>query len=267
MFVGAVGECRGPIAGGAERTAVHGRCGDAVFGFLWRQGFWTFEEGVGALQAPVCAGVYGEASTIGIEAAEIEVVAVFVGLAAVEEGAFELHGFGEEARGEDAERNMRGVLPVVGNGGEEVVFCRRAVHECDRADGGLAYWGGVELESKCVRKLAVVQRRDLHEEIVWMLAVVEWGTVVCFAALQKKRIAVLGDCGRLEAHHGTERETAGGVHDGGRAEVVAGHEHSPIDAAELLVTASASLIVVLEKCFAVEHDVPCAEHVVDGVHG
>src|SRR5579884_1685934 len=79
--------------------------------------------------APLCSGIDGETPRIGIESAKIDIGAVLVRLATVEHRPFELPGAREEAGGDDAERDVRGILPVMRERRQRITGSTRPVWE------------------------------------------------------------------------------------------------------------------------------------------
>ena len=73
-----------------------------------------------------------------------------------------------------------------------------------------------------------------------MLAIPNGPSLILLAALQQERISPPGDANRVEAEHRAGLKPAA-------AQVVAGHQHSPVEAAELRVAARAALCVELAE--------------------
>src|SRR5687768_9459755 len=103
----------------------------------------------------------------------------------------------------------------------------------DRAQRRFSSGSPIELPSQPARQRPVVRRGELHEEIVLMLAIVYRFTIAQFAACEQIRIPAPANRRRLEAEHSTKTETTG-------TNPPLRHAHDPIDAAELVDTASAA---------------------------
>ena len=86
-----------------------------------------------------------------------------------------------------------------------------------------------------------------------MLPIVERLTAIRFAALQYQRISPIRHRRRVEAQHGTRLKTSAG-------EVVARHEHAPIERTELRSAARTALPILLHENKAVEHQLPASSH-------
>ena len=95
----------------------------------------------------------------------------------------------------------------------------------------------------------LVQRGQLHEQVVRMLPVVQRLALERLTALEQQRIATGPDGQRLGARHAVEVE-------GAAAELAHRHQHAPVDAAELIGTARTPLVVVLHEGVAVQHHHP-----------
>src|SRR5690349_23926779 len=117
---------------------------------------------------------------------------------------------------------MRCVLPVVAEGSERVRLGGRTVREGDRAERRLAHRGEIKEESEVSRYRSIVAGRQLDEEIVRVLAVVQRGAAVGFTGLEEERVAATSHGPRLGAEHGSQLEAS-------LAQVAARGEHAPID--------------------------------------
>src|SRR5690242_13535900 len=100
-----------------------------------------------------------------------------------------------------------------------------------------------------------VDRRQLHEEIVRVLSIMQRLAVIGLARLEQQRVASRPDGPWLGAHHAPELEATA-------ADIATGHEHCPVDATELVVAAPSVfgtvLPIVIEEGAVVEHEVPAA---------
>src|SRR5207245_9914564 len=80
------------------------------------------------------------------------------------------------------------------------------------------------------------------------------------ARLEQQRVAPTADGPRLGAEHTSDFEPTA-------AHRTARGSHHPIDDAELIAAAGASLQIVLSEALPVQHQRPVAEHYMGGVHG
>src|SRR5437773_9305464 len=93
-----------------------------------------------------------------------------------------------------------------------------------------------------------------------MLSIVEWRALVRLAALEQQRIAARRNGRGVEAQHRSRLEATTG-------KLVTGHEHAPVQRAKLRFASRSALRVLLYEYESVEHQIPCACHVVTGRHG
>src|SRR3989449_10127495 len=122
--------------------------------------------------APPRSGIHADSGAVGVKAsaAVVKVRSILVWLPPIEPGRFELRRVGEDSSGQDSKCDVRAVLPMVRQRRERVGSGGWTVRESDGANGGLADWGGGEGHSDGARDASLVQRRELHEEIVRGLA-------------------------------------------------------------------------------------------------
>src|SRR5581483_8203274 len=104
-------EGAGPIAAG-ERTVVADGGGGAELVVGRRENFGTDDAGGGKLGDPVGGRRGGEAGGVGVDAALVDVPAIFVRLTAVKAGGFETELAVGETRGDDVGSNVRGVFEM-----------------------------------------------------------------------------------------------------------------------------------------------------------
>ena len=86
-----------------------------------------------------------------------------------------------------------------------------------------------------------------------MLPVVECLAPKALSALEEQRVATGGDADGVETQHGARLKPATG-------QLVAGHEHAPVQASELTVTSRVALLVVLAVDETVQHQFPIPGH-------
>lgn len=106
----------------------------------------------------------------------------------------------------------------------------------------------IDLPPKTTGQRAIVFGCHLHEEIVWVLPVVDRRAITHFAGGQQIRIAAPGDRQGFEARHAPESEAAA-------RDIAPRHSHHPVDAAGLLFSTVATLVEELSERVAVPH--PC----------
>ncbi len=173
----------------------------------------------------------------------------------MEAGLFEAKPAPGEAAGEDVEGDVGGVLLMMAEGGDGIFGGGLTVRVGDGADGGVADWRGVEAEESALAEMDVVERGDLHEEVVGVLAVDDGFAEGGFALLKELGVLAGADRGGFERKHGAESELA--VSAVG-AELTHGHGHDPVGGEEFVGAARAALLGVGDEGAAVEHEHPSA---------
>src|SRR5713101_6360293 len=156
-----------PLAVPAER--LRRECGHTIPAerLVGMQDFRAVQEGVPGRDAPALPRVDGPPGAVRIEspARVVEARAMVVRLAAVEPRRLELHRAGEHTNGDDPERDMSAILPMVGNRSQWIVGGRGSVWEGDGSNGGLTGGREIEREPDIPGHRPLVQRRELHEEV------------------------------------------------------------------------------------------------------
>src|SRR5512138_3010414 len=76
----------------------------------------------------------------------------------------------------------------------------------------------------------IVPRRDLHEQIVRMLAIVNLLSTTQLAGREQVRITATANCPRLDARHAAQSEAAA-------SGAALRHNHQPVDASRLMIPA------------------------------
>jgi hypothetical protein len=117
------------------------------------------------------------------------------------------------------------------------------------AKGRLTRKPAVKLPSCRPADRPIVRSRQLHDEIVRMLLIVEGSSITSLAGRQQIGITATVDRPWLDAEHPATCETSG-------AERALRHAHHPIDAAELIPSTIAAVIEVLDEQIAVAHQDP-----------
>src|SRR5438876_9125108 len=115
-----------------------------MFGLQWMQCFGTLQKSVPRRNNPARIQVGRESSGVRVEADAIESPSLLVRLATVEGRSLQFPVPSKEAGGQDAETDMRGVLPVVRQRRGQIVHGRRSVHEGDGTECRLARRRGID---------------------------------------------------------------------------------------------------------------------------
>src|SRR5260221_2279166 len=108
-------------------------------------------------------------------------------------------------------------------------------------------------------KRRIVLGRYLHQEIMRVLPVMNFLATALFATREQIGIATAADGPCLRAEHASE-------HDAALSHAPLGHAHHPVDAADLVVAASAGLVTKLNEHILVLHELPGTELPMNRVH-
>ena len=198
------------------------RRGDAMHRLARMQRLWTLQVSVSRRHRPIRIEVRAESAGVRVEPDGIDPPPLLIRLATVENRAFELPVVPEDAGGEHAEADVRGILPVMAERRDRIVHCRRAVHERHRAECRLAGWSDVRRDADAGRERALIHRRQLHPEIMGVLPVMQGLAPVALTALEKQRVTSIGDGRRVEAEHRSRLKAAA-------EEIAARHQHRPVE--------------------------------------
>src|SRR5213593_4131529 len=213
-----------PLPASTERLRGERRRTVAVERLIRVQLFRAFQVGVPGRCTPALPRVGRQPDGVGIElpAGVVEVRAMIVGLAAVEPRTLKLHRAREHPRRHHSERDVRAILPVMGDRGERIVGGGGPVRKGDRPHRRLAHRSEIDGEPQIPAHGPLVQRGELHEELVRVLAIVQRRFPVGLARLEGQRIASSSDGPRLGTEHAAELEPAA-------AQRAACSGHRPID--------------------------------------
>src|SRR6476646_5148623 len=110
---------------------------------------------------------------------------------------------------------------------ERVGHCGYAVRKSDRSERRFRGGPAVQLPTEAAGKRRVITRRELHEQIVRMLPIVNLLSVAEFAGREQIRIAAFTNRPRLETDHAAEGQLPS-------PRVSFGHPHQPVDASRLM---------------------------------
>jgi hypothetical protein len=94
-------------------------------------------------------------------------------------------------------------------------------------DGGVADGSGIEAEETVLSEANVVESSDLHEEVVWMLAVDDRFAEGGLSLLEELGVLASGDRRGFKGEHGSQGKLAG-------TKFAHGHRHDPVGGEELV---------------------------------
>src|SRR5207244_13231004 len=100
--------------------------------------------------------------------------------------------------------DVRAVLPVMGDRGERIVGGGGPVRNGGRSHRRLANRSEIDGETQIPAHRPLVQRGELHEQVVWVLAIVQRRSPVGLARLEEQGIASSSDGPRLGTEHAAE---------------------------------------------------------------
>src|ERR1700722_18609405 len=103
---------------------------------------------------------------------------------------------------------MRRIFLMVPERGNRIFARGLSLRISDRPDGGIAYRRSVKAEQRVVRERQIVERGQLHKEIVRVLAVDDRIAVSRFSLLKQLRIIAAADRRRLKRKHCARGERA-----------------------------------------------------------
>ena len=184
---------------------------------------------------------------------------MLVGLAPVEAADLELHPIEHHARGHDAETDVAGIEPVVGDRSFGRIHDGLAVHEGGRPECRLSREAGIEQEAGVGSKVLRNRARQLHDEVVRMLAVDQAVAAVGgFTARKEQRIAVWTHQG-VGADHRPQLQ-------GPIAKRAARHSHQHSAGEDLVIAAAPGLMVTDEIHDTMRHQHPIRRSWSSGRH-
>src|SRR5262245_11462903 len=132
------------------------------------------------------------------------------------------------------------------NGREQVRHGRNAVWVRDRPERRLTDGTAVHLPPHGASQRTVVLCRQFHEQIVLMLSVVNRLAIAAFPRGKEIGISTPAYCPGFKADHASEPESAA-------VDIAISHSHQPVDTAELILTAIASVVQKLREGGTVSH--------------
>src|SRR5213594_5237140 len=125
------------------------------------------------LQRPSICRKKPHSSQPGVQRGEVEIRSVLVRFAAVEDRSLSFPSLAVQAASHNAVRDVGGVEPVMRDGCEGTGHCGAAMRKCRGPQRGFANGTTVQLQTDGARQRTIVRRREFHEEVMWMLAVVD----------------------------------------------------------------------------------------------
>ena len=129
------------------------------------------------------------------------IVTVFIRLAPGEDAAFDFYVAPLRTDSGNAERDVRGILPVMSDRCVWIIHCRWAMHECWRTERRLTRITEIDVRAEIMLEFLREAERKFVEEIVRMLPVMQCLAVPRFTGLKEKRITASAFSQRIEAHH------------------------------------------------------------------
>src|SRR5205807_5124161 len=107
---------------------------------------------------------------------------------------------------DDPESHVRRILPMMTERRIRIIHCGKPMHERRRPERRLARITEIEISRKITREFLREAQRNLIEQIVRMLAVVERIALPGFAGLKEKRVAASTFGQKIEAHHSAKAD-------------------------------------------------------------
>ena len=143
------------------------------------------------------------------------------GFAAMKAGLFEAEAAPGEPGGKDVEGDVGGVLLMMAERGDGVLGGGHAVRIGGGAYRRVADGRGVEAQQRPFAEPDIVERAELHEEVVRVLAVDDGLAEGGLALLEELRVLAVGDGSGFEREHRPQRELTG-------ADLAHRHGHDPV---------------------------------------
>jgi hypothetical protein len=117
--------------------------------------------------------------------------------------------------------DMGRVEDVMGQRCRRILGARRAVHEGNRAECGLADWSACDNQPRTSAERDAPRCRELHEEIVRVLVIGDLQALVRFANLEDLRVTLSVSRERLDGEHRSRAERA-------RSKLMTTARHQPV---------------------------------------
>src|ERR1700761_4551242 len=93
----------------------------------------------------------------------------------------------------------------------------------------------IKREQTVCSQAQIIECRQLHDEVMRMLSVIDWLAKSRFSLLKKQRIEAIGDSCRLQAEHGAESKLAS-------PDLALRHGHKPIGGKHFVIAARIALL-------------------------
>ena len=140
------------------------------------------------LQRQVPGWIPGDPAAERIKLRIIEIVTHLVRLPSLESAPFNFQIAPDRSERDDAESHMRRVLPVMAERRVRIIHGGEPMHERRRPQRRFARITGIQIGGKIVAEPLRIADRDLIEQIVRMLPVVQRFAIPRFAGLKQERI-------------------------------------------------------------------------------
>src|SRR5450432_360283 len=114
------------------------------------------------------------------------------------------------------------------------------------AHGRITDRSSIKRQQPVLPDFVIVERGNLHKEIMWMLAIIDRLAKRGFALLKEFRIEPLRHGCRIKAHHGAQGDLAASY-------LPLRHGHEPTGGEELVVPSRTGLLLIVQKDGAMEH--------------
>ncbi len=205
---------------------------------------------VRSLQGPLGCEPQPHARRPRVGRAEVQVVAVLVGLATMERRALERQWAPIDPDEQHAARHVCGVEDVVRQRRRRILCARWPMHERWWAECRFAHRRCAECHMRPAAERHAPGGRELHEEVVRVLVIRDLKAAVRFALLKDRGVARLSHRQWLSTEHSRERENTA-------PEATCSHCHQPVLRSEVGLAAPSSLDVQRPEQRAVEMQTPC----------
>ncbi len=171
-----------------------------------------------------------------VERPEVQIVVVLIRFPAVEHGSLQREDAVVDTTEDDVRRHVRGIEDVMCERGHRIFRARRPVHEGHGAKSRLADQGARNGHAAARTERNAERRRELHEEIVWVLVIGDLETLVGLTNLKDLGEPEAGCCQRFRRDHAGEAKQS-------RPQPSTRSSHEPVLRAKLRVAAMAALPV------------------------
>src|SRR5579864_233495 len=144
---------------------------------------------------------------------------------------------------------------MVSQSGDGILRRGAAVRVGRRTDSGITHRRCIKREERMLAELNVIERRQLHKEIMRVLSVCDGAPKSGLTLLKKLRIKAMGDGGRLQTDHGAQGKLSG-------PQLMLRHAHDPVGGEYLVGAAWPALLDGVQECHPMQHERPDRKSVV-----